>query len=272
MSTTAESITTARAAAVPDVAARGADRWIFTSTAALFVVIALAGFVPSSIGKVAAVQAGQRPPFPPVLHVHAALMGMWLLLLLAQAGLVSTNRHALHRKLGIAGVVLLPSIIVTGMLLLSRTWQTVWGPAAAAAMPPAVLAQTRTFLSNILLVQGRALFTFMIFIGWALLVRRSEPGAHKRLMLLGTAIPLLAGSDRLTTALGWTTMPASPLALDILLLVSVLPLLVWDLFRYGRLHRVSLVWLVVNLPFAIATNLLWNSEWWLSVAPGLMAR
>ena len=58
------------------------DRWIYVFTAASFIGIVLAGFVPDSLGKVAAIQAGQRPPFPLILHVHAVLMGSFLLLLL----------------------------------------------------------------------------------------------------------------------------------------------------------------------------------------------
>lgn len=245
-------------------------RWFFVGVATLFILMALAGFVPTSIAKLGAVHAGQRPPLPPVLHVHAAMMGAWLLLLLGQAVLATTGRRVWHRRLGYAGAVLLPAIIVTGVLLLIATWQMVWGPAAAAAMPPAVLAETKTFLGNILSVQIRALVTFTGFIAWALLLRRSDPEGHKRLMFLATAIPLVAGLDRFTTALGWTTLPASPLSQDICLLVAALPLLAHDLIRQGRLHRVAVAWLAINLPFAIATNLLWGSSWWLATAPRLM--
>jgi hypothetical protein len=50
----------------------------------------------------------------------------------------------------------------------------------------------------------------------------------------------------------------------------VLPLLAWDLLRCRQLHRASQVWLAVNLPLAIATNLLWNTDWWLATAPRLV--
>jgi hypothetical protein len=65
------------------------DRWIFVFMAGLFVVVTLAGFVPSSIVKIAAVEAGQRPPFPLILHIHAVLMGSWLILLLGQTSLMA---------------------------------------------------------------------------------------------------------------------------------------------------------------------------------------
>src|SRR5438094_5053250 len=72
--------------------AHAIDRWIYVFTAASFIAIVLAGFIPDSIGKVAAVQAGERPPFPLVLHFHAVLMGSFLLLLLAQTTLAATGR------------------------------------------------------------------------------------------------------------------------------------------------------------------------------------
>ena len=51
------------------------DRWIYVFMAALFIATTLAGFIPDSLAKIAAVEAGQRAPFPPVLHLHAVLMG-----------------------------------------------------------------------------------------------------------------------------------------------------------------------------------------------------
>jgi hypothetical protein len=246
------------------------DRQVFVITAALFVVLTLAGFIPSSLAKIDAVQAGQRPPFPLVLHLHASTMGLWLLLLLAQSGLAASGRRAAHRVLGLAGVVLLPVIVVTGVLLIDATWKQLWSPAATTAMPEPVLTETRTFVSNIMLLQIRALVAFPAFIAWALMIRRSDPDAHRRLMLLGTAIPVLAGLDRLSEALGWTLMPASPLAMEFYLLASVLPILVLDFVRGRGLHFTTQVWLGVNLVMATAVNLLWNSPWWLETAPRLV--
>jgi len=82
--------------------ARAIDRWIYVFTAASFIAIVLTGFIPDSIGKIAAVQAGDRPPFPLVLHMHAILMGSFLLVLLAQTTLAAIGRNDLHRRLGIA--------------------------------------------------------------------------------------------------------------------------------------------------------------------------
>ena len=79
------------------------DRWIFVLMALWFITITLTGFIPTSLEKIAAVQAGMRPPFPMMLHAHAVLMGAFLVLLLVQALLVATGRQQRHQKLGLAG-------------------------------------------------------------------------------------------------------------------------------------------------------------------------
>ncbi len=45
------------------------DRWIYVFMAALFVVTVLVGFIPDSSRMLANVEAGARPPLPPILHV-----------------------------------------------------------------------------------------------------------------------------------------------------------------------------------------------------------
>ena len=112
--------------------------------------------------------------------------------------------------------------------------------------------------------------TIPAFVLWAVLIRRSDPDSHSRLMLLGTAIPVLAGIDRLSGALGWTTMPTSPISLEIWLLAIVLPILVLDFARGRGLHFTTRVWLAVNVVMAVAVNRLWDSPWWLEAAPRLL--
>ena len=131
------------------------------------------------------------------------------------------------------------------------------------------LSATRSHVSNIMLLQIRALLAFPVFVIWALAIRRSDPDSHRRLMLLGTAVPVLAGLDRLSETLGWTLMPASPIAAEAWLLASVLPILVMDFARGRGLHFTTKVWLAVNAVMATAVNLLWNSQWWLETAPRL---
>src|SRR3954467_2885037 len=97
--------------------AHALDRWIFVVQAVCFIALVFTGFIPDSIDKVAAVQAGQRPPFPLVLHLHAVAMGSFLLLLLTQSVLMSPRRSELHKRVGIAAFVLVPVLVVIGLVL-----------------------------------------------------------------------------------------------------------------------------------------------------------
>ena len=80
------------------------DRWIYVFMAAFFIAITLTGFVPDSLAKIAAVEAGERSPFPLVLHLHSILMGSFLLLLLVQTVLAARGELRHHQRLGLASV------------------------------------------------------------------------------------------------------------------------------------------------------------------------
>src|SRR4051794_6384163 len=93
------------------------DRWIWVLTGLLLIATVLAGFVPDSVHKIALVRAGERAPFPAILHVHAVLMGAWLALLLVQTSLMATGRRHWHMRLGIAAALLAPAIVIAGIIL-----------------------------------------------------------------------------------------------------------------------------------------------------------
>ena len=175
--------------------AHSIDRWIFVAMAAWFIVIVLVGFVPDAIGKVAAVKAGQRPPFPLVMHAHAVVMGAFLLLVLAQTWLMATGRRALHMQLGIAGMVLAAALVVVGFILAPTMYHQVWNGAHFG--PPPVrqaLAAAVPIVENILLLQIAAGFMFALFITIALVAREGDPGLHKRMVFLAIAVPLGGGN------------------------------------------------------------------------------
>jgi hypothetical protein len=248
--------------------ARFADQWIYVFMAALFVVTALLGFMPTSIDKLAAVEAGQRPPLPLILHAHAVLMGSWLTLFLAQATLMATGRREHHWKLGLVGVVLAPAIVLA-MIGVTRSGWSLVASFSPDLVPPDVLDLRKFRVSNILLEQIRMIVLFPALVSWALLVRRSDPEAHKRLMILATVLPLPAAIDRMTWLLPMS-LPESPSSVHLYTLLWLLPVLIYDVARRGSVHRAYLIGIALNLPFIIASHSLWGSSWWLEVAPRLM--
>jgi hypothetical protein len=244
--------------------AHAIDRWIYVFTAATFIAIVLSGFVPSSIEKAGAVRAGLRPPFPLVMHIHALLMGAFLLLLLAQTVLVATGRQALHMRLGLVSLLLAPAMVVAGFLLAASNYHSVW--AAAQAQPQ--MQPVVGVVENILLLQLRVGILFPILLWIGLRARRGEPGLHKRMMLLATAMALPAGIDRIP----WlpTTMPVTPLGPDLWTLVAISPMLVWDLVRNRAVHRAWWIWLALFVPAAVVVHGLWDTQWWHGAAKVLM--
>jgi hypothetical protein len=249
--------------------AHAVDRWIFVFTALWFIAIVLTGFIPDSIGKVAAVQAGQRPPFPTVLHMHAVVMGSFLLLLLTQSVMMATGRCEQHKRVGILAFALVPLLVVIGTVLAPTIYHQVWTMAQSA--PPdmkATLQQRLLDLDNILLLQMRIGILFPLFLAIALLARGDNAGLHKRMMFLATAMPLPAAIDRM----GWlpTTLPASPVATDLYLLAAVSPLFVWDVVRNRRVHEAYWIWLAVNVPVALLVYRAWDTPWWHATARHIM--
>jgi hypothetical protein len=245
------------------------DRWIYVFMAVSFITYTLVGFIPDSLMKMELVAAGQRPPFPAVLHVHSVLMGAFLLLLLAQTTLVATGRRQLHQTLGVAGLALGPALVIVGFILVPTMYHQVWGGAQAA--PPPIQAELQAALrdfDNIMLLQIKVGILFPIFLAIALLARRTDSGLHKRMMILSIAPALPAAFDRMT----WipTTLPASPLSPDLYTLMAIAPMFLWDVFRTRTIHKAYVIWFALFLGAGIAVHLLWNSEWWHAMAPKLV--
>ena len=249
--------------------AHAIDRWIFVFMAAWFIAIVLAGFIPSSLAKMAAVQAGERPSFPLVMHIHAVLMGSFLLLLLAQAWLMATGRNAYHMRLGLLSMVLAPAIVIVGFILAPTMYHQMLE--ALQTAPPEMRERIQTRLlhsENIKLIQVRVGILFPLFLVIALRARGRNAGLHKRMMFLATAMPLPAGIDRIP----WLphTFPESALSADLYTLLAVSPMFLWDVFRNRSVHSAYVIWLAINLPLAIALHALWDTPWWHATARTMM--
>jgi hypothetical protein len=241
------------------------DRWIYVLMAGLFLVVVLVGFVPDSIAKIEAVRAGQRPPLPALLHIHALLMGSWIILLLAQTTLMATNRPTLHKQLGMVSFVLAPALVIVGFFLIP----TMRFQMADAILhgPPAVVARLKPafeFTLNIMLVQIRIGVLFPALIALALSARRRDSALHKRLMILGTAAALPPATDRML----WlpSSLPDNPLTVDLWPLVLLAPMFFWDVYRFRTVHKAYLLYLGVNLALAVPMHLLWNTPMWRDTA------
>jgi len=246
------------------------DRWIYVFTAASFIVITLTGFIPDSLMKIAMVKAGLRPPFPPALHVHAVLMGTFLVLLLAQTWLMATGRKAMHMQLGVAGVVVAVALVLAGAVLAPTMYYQTWnGLQAAPAGARDELLQILSMQENILLLQIRIAMVFPLLLAVGIAARADDPGLHKRMIILATSVPIEAAIARMT----WlpTTMPESPLSMVLFGLLIVAPMFAWDVVRNRHIHRAYWWWLAIYAATAVVVELLWNTPAWHATAKQIMA-
>jgi hypothetical protein len=192
-----------------------------------------------------------------------------LLLLLMQSWLMATGRSAQHMRLGLVAMVLAPTLVIVGFVLAPTMYHMLWEGAQVA--PPGKREELQGALGiweNILLLQMRIGLLFPLFLAIALKARGRNAGMHKRMMFLATVMALPAGIDRIP----WlpSTMPGGPMGADFYTLVAIAPMFLWDVFRNRSLHPAYVIWLAVNLPFAIAVHGLWDTPWWHQTARQIM--
>jgi hypothetical protein len=87
-------------------------------------------------------------------------------------------------------------------------------------------------------------------------------------MFLATAMPLPAGIDRIS----WLphSFPTSAISADLYTLLAVSPMFLWDVIRNRSVHPAYVIWLAINIPFAIVVHGLWDSPWWHATARTIM--
>ncbi len=214
---------------------RGFERWAFLAAALLIAAAAVIGFTPSSI----AILTGRAENPPLIIHAHAAVMSAWIALLVVQAALIARGRAAVHQRLGMVAVILAP-VIVALMISIAI------GYYPGGEIGPAVVA-----------TQLRRIVLFSLFITCALLVRRSNPGSHKRLMILASVSVIDAAFFRMGWFLPSLGIDSMVVAAHVQQLVLLVPILALDFKSYGRPHPATVIGLVVLLGFTIAIGVLW---------------
>lgn len=229
------------------------DRHFHAAMAWLFVIVAVTGFAPCSL----AIVSGRMAIPPLVVHLHAAVMASWVVLLAVQATLSLSGRMDLHRKWGLASLVIAP-LVLTMLIAVTLVRQN---DAAGTAAGPVV--------NNILFLQIRSILLFPTFFIWALRTRRTDPEMHKRMILLATLMLLDAAIARM----GWlpyNEFPRSYLAVHVYLLLLLVPALVHDRVQLGRIHRAWIWGLALILPWVVTTEFVWGSPWWREFGPKLV--
>jgi len=213
------------------------DRLFFSGIALLVLIAVLVGFARTYF--LAGLFWAKLPSV--MVHLHGALFTLWIALLVAQVALVVRRRTPWHMRLGIAGTVLAPLMVITG-------FATLIGGIRRRFVPPFVL-QIITAQDTLLL----CLFSFLI--AWAFLARRDAP-THKRLVLCATfliIIPAIArwpivGNIAEDPTVFYTSVNSFPALL-----------VVYDLWTRRSLHRATICSVALMIALQVAVPVLAQS-------------
>ena len=134
-----------------------------------YLLVAILAFWPSYFSRIV---AGPDA----FVHLHAAGVILWMLLLVSQPLLIVRGRWQAHRRMGKLSYLLVPWIVITATLLAHSRFQ---------AMPPDAFERD----GHSLYLPFIAIALFLICYGLAMAKRRSAP-LHSRYMI-GTALPLV---------------------------------------------------------------------------------
>lgn len=195
-----------------------ADAGFYLTMVLLSAAIIFIGFSPSFYLK----SVLHAPPPLSMLTVwHGIVFTVWVAVVIAQATFIVTRRPALHRQLGILGVLLFGSMVTLGV------WTAVIAAHLGHAPPGA--PEPLAFLALPLM----AITAAAILVALALW-NRQRSAWHKRLMLASFFIMTGPATGRLAIPLG-----LAPWGSQIALLFAELLLVVsmgYDVRKHGRVH------------------------------------
>jgi uncharacterized membrane protein YozB (DUF420 family) len=223
------------------------DRIAFPVFVGLIWIVILLGFVPEVIDQL----RKNEFDYPVVTHVHALTFTAWLILLTVQTALVRSGKVRLHRRLGIAGACLVPLMVVLGVTVSVVMFRREYSP---------------EFLPLNLSLRIGDMLNFGTVAAAGLALRKRDPSAHKRLILLATFCLAAAGfgrwwGDALLSDFGSVFLGRWSFDyLGVLILIIVLGS--YDLITRHRLNK-AFAWASVGVvSVQLLAVLVRDSGWW----------
>lgn len=240
---------------VQHAAAGHYDRMFYSGMAIAMAVTVFIGFAPTFYLKFyfhAATVTGATS-LSQLAQLHGALFTSWVLLFIVQTSLVATHNVAMHRRLGITGVLLAAVMTVVGATTAIKA-------AARGAAPPGV--DSLAFLA----IPIGDMLMFSMFVTSAFLLRRNRE-AHKRLMLLAYISIIAAAVARLPGVL-----PLGPLGFYGLAIIFLVIAVIYDLGSRHRVHKAYVLGgalLIASVPLRLALS---GTGMWRAIAQFLTGR
>lgn len=219
--------------------------------ACISLVVVLVGFAKTFFIPVA------RREFhaPAIIHIHGAFAFAWVLLFLAQSGLINRRMIGVHMKLGLAGLFVAIGVLLTmipaGVHVVKRDLGQGVGEAAYSSLTG--------------IVSSGCIFLTLVILG---IINRRRPELHKRFMLLATIVVLWPAWFRFRHY--FPTVPRPDIWFAVVLADSlILVAWVWDRIRNKQIHPVLLyggLCIIIEQSFEV---IVYDSLPWRQVSKGL---
>jgi uncharacterized membrane protein len=232
------------------------DRRFALAFALVAWIAVVVGFYPAVSGRWRG-EADYAAPL--ILQVHVFAFAAWLCLLSAQVFLVRTKRLAWHRALGTAGAFLIPVLVVTGIgaELFSQRF---YSPQYAENLRFFIFPVT-TMLSFVAVASAAVWF-------------RGDPRTHKRLMMVATALILVAAfnrmwGDAIYQIMGdgyFGTLVRNVIGPDLI----IAALVGYDLATRRRIHPALAIAAPLIVLAQLAAAAIYHSAWWPGVVRTLV--
>ncbi len=218
--------------------------WFF----AVLLFLVIVGFWPTYFSVLASARTS--------IHIHGALMLLWMGALIAQVWFIRSGRVELHRVVGKVSFFLAPLIVLAGLTVSHESLAEYTGN-----LPPTAM-QTLT-LPLIAIVQFAVTYTLAIYY-------RRDANTHARYMISTGIILVHAGTIRifLHYVPGFGALPRAANASFLLWEIVALALIANDV-RQGKLRGPFIVFLAI---FGLHHILFWTAAdmaWWQAVAEAI---
>ncbi len=198
----------------------------------------------------------ETPAVSKIVHVHAIVTTIWLLLLITQVLLVELDNVKLHRKLGwfVAGWAALLTVLAIAAEL---TWET-----AHMNMPE--------WSTSFIAISIGSMLLFALLTVWGILLR-SNIAAHRRVMMLANIAITMPGFARLCQYL--VPFPSSFIGQFFFhysgTLLILLLMFLWDLWKNRVMHQfLAGVFLIIG--YEIVSIQLFRSAAWTDITHQLL--
>lgn len=195
-------------------------------------------------------------PVPWIIHLHAVVFASWLAVFIAQTTLVLAGRTDVHRRLGVAAMVLAALMLVVGVATAISAARL-----GHRGIPGVEFPDVEGFL--LLNINATLVFAILVAAGWYF---RRNSQTHKRLMVMAVAgglvgpgvgrLPFASGNTPVIGALVMLFLLAGPLydlvtrrrvhlayVCSFLLAVTAIPPVVEQLASTAAWHRLA-SWLI----------------------------